>query len=68
MVQKRNEELKNMTDAELIKQMQKRQAEMLEGRFKGAGAGERNVHAGRNMRRDIARIKTEMRRRELAEV
>jgi ribosomal protein L29 len=35
-------------------------------RFEGAGSRRRNVREGRELRRDIARIQTELRARELA--
>ncbi|HEY4513726.1 MAG TPA: 50S ribosomal protein L29 [Candidatus Paceibacterota bacterium] len=63
-----------MTDIKTksVEELQKTVAEKREAfrvfRFGGAGSRARNVREGRNLRREIAQILTELRARELAEM
>jgi len=58
-------ELREMTDQELEQQLRDQAMALRNLRFSMATGTVDNVRASRNVRRDIARIKTEMRRREL---
>jgi ribosomal protein L29 len=59
---------KNMSDTELLKTLQQKRSEVREFRFDVAGSKAANVHEKRNAKKDIARILTELRRRELEAV
>ena len=52
---------KNTTD--LMKLLKEKRAELQKFRFSIAGSKSRNVREGRNVKRDIARILTELRSR-----
>lgn len=54
-------ELRKKKDNELYKLLREKRNEIRELRFSGTGTS--NVHASRNLRRDIARIMTELRSR-----
>jgi ribosomal protein L29 len=60
MATKKTSEFKGKSAAELTKALAQMREEMRTMRFNGAGARSKDPHAGRKMRRDIARILTEM--------
>lgn len=51
------------TDAELEKELREKRKTLQQFRFGSAGSRTRNVKEGHNVRRDIARILTELHRR-----
>ncbi len=51
---------------ELKKQLADKREALRAFRFEGAGSRTRNVRAGRELRREIARLMTELRERELS--
>jgi ribosomal protein L29 len=53
-------ELKEKTQAEILTLIQEKREELRKISFGTAGSTMRNVHAGRNLRRDIARAMTEL--------
>ncbi len=53
-------ELKEKNVAELTDLVKEKREELRKIRFGTAGSTMRNVHAGKNLRRDIARIMTEL--------
>ena len=55
---------KDTSDAELVKALREKREVSRAGRFAASGAKVKNVHEGRNVRKDIARILTEIRRRQ----
>lgn len=60
-------ELKKKSDADLRKMIQEKREELRVFRFGEAGSRSRNVRAGRNARRVIAQVLTELKLRALAE-
>ena len=58
-------DIKKETEEALKKSVTDLQEQLRVFRFEGAGSRLRNVRAGRNLRHDIARTKTELRAREL---
>jgi ribosomal protein L29 len=63
-----SKELKEKNITELTTLVNEKREELRKIRFGTAGATMRNVHAGRNLRRDIARIMTELTSRATARV
>ena len=61
-------ENKTKTDEHLKKEVVDTQEKLRVIRFGGAGSRSRNVKESRNLRREIARAKTELRSREIAQV
>jgi large subunit ribosomal protein L29 len=59
-------EFRDMTDDELASQLTKRSDDLISFRLQMATGVVDNVRAARNARRDIARIKTILRERELS--
>ena len=59
-------ELQEFSDADLVSELENTQAEYQKMRFDHAVKGLDNPMELREMRKDIARIKTEVRRRQLA--
>lgn len=59
-------EIKLMNVEDLKKSVIEKRAALRTFRFGGAGSRTRNVREGRNLRKEIARILTEVRSRELA--
>jgi large subunit ribosomal protein L29 len=59
-------DLKNLEIAELQKSVADKREELRSFRFGGAGSRARNVREGRELRREIARMLTELRAREIA--
>ena len=59
-------ELREMTNEELAQRLKERLDDVRTFRFQGATGTVENTRGSRNARRDIARIKTIMRERELA--
>lgn len=53
-------ELKEKNEAELVKLVAEKREELRKLRFGVAGSAMRNVHAGKNLRREIARMLTEL--------
>ena len=53
-------EFKNKTKKDLIKELQSQKDALQSFRFGGAGSKTRNVKEGRNIRKNIARILTEI--------
>ena len=60
-------DLKKHSIADLQKELATKRAALMAFRFGEAGSRTRNVKEGRTVRRDIARILTEMNARKLAE-
>jgi ribosomal protein L29 len=58
--------IKDKSDQDLRKLIGEKEAELASFRFGAAGAKVTNVKLGRNVRREIAQIKTVLRERELA--
>jgi len=65
MSHKRTTELRGQSDKDLKQRLEEQEQAVLDARFAGAGSQERDAHKTRKLRRDIARIRTEIRRREL---
>ena len=61
-------ELQEFSDADLVSELEGTQAEYQKMRFDHAVKGLDNPMELREMRKDIARIKTEIRRRQLAQM
>lgn len=59
-------EFREMADQELQKEIEERQKDLVQFRLQMTTGVVENVRAARNARRDIARIKTVQRQRELA--
>lgn len=59
-------EFREMADQELQKEVEERQKDLIQFRLQMTTGVVENVRAARNARRDIARIKTVQRQRELA--
>lgn len=59
------EELNGKTNDELVELVRTKQEELRQTRFSAAGSRTRNTKAARNLRKEIARIKTILRQREL---
>lgn len=57
------QELKEKNEAEILTLIKEKREELRKISFGTAGSTMRNVHAGRNLRRDIARAMTELTRR-----
>ncbi len=53
-------ELKEKNEADLVKLVAEKREELRKLRFGVAGSTMRNVHAGKNLRREIAQILTEI--------
>ena len=62
-----NKDIQAKNDTDLKKDCVLRGEELLKLRFKGAGAGPQDAMTVRNLKKDIARIKTEIRSRELSD-
>lgn len=56
-------ELKEKNESELTKLIAEKREELRKLRFGVAGSAMRNVHAGKNLRREIAQVLTELTRR-----
>ncbi|MGB4076308.1 MAG: 50S ribosomal protein L29 [Minisyncoccia bacterium] len=63
---KKKSTLTNKTAEELVKILGEKREELRKLRFEAAGARPKDVNAPRKVRRDIARIHTEMRRSTLS--
>ena len=61
------EDIKTRSTDELLKIVADKRESLRVFRFGGAGSRTRNVREGRNLRRDIAQILTEIRARQLPE-
>ncbi len=59
----KNETLKNKTDKDLIKKLEDKRKQLRAFRFGVEGSKTKNIREGRNTRREIARILTEMKLR-----
>lgn len=59
----KNETLKNKTDKDLIKKLDDKRKQLQGFRFGVEGSKTKNIREGRNTRREIARILTEMKSR-----
>jgi ribosomal protein L29 len=59
-------DIKGQADEQLQKSLRDLREQLRVFRFEGQGSRTRNVRGGRNMRREIARILTELRTREAA--
>ncbi len=68
MASKKFLELKDFTDTDLLSELEGTEASYQKMRFDHAVKGLDNPLELREMRRDVARIKTEIRRRELAQM
>ena len=68
MATKKFLELQDFTDEELQQELKEAQQEYVSLKFDHSVAGLENPMVLRNLRRDIARLKTEIRRRELAQM
>lgn len=68
MATKKYLELQNMDDADLMSELTEAKAEYSKLRFDHAITGLENPLTLRNLRRDIARLNTEIRKRELAKM
>ena len=55
--------LANKTDHELLKELAEKRSGLRNFRFGATGSRTRNVKEGRNLRKDIARLLTEINRR-----
>ncbi len=66
MANSKNLEIKGLSDAELIDELASMEREYQKFQFDHAIKGLENPLSLKEMRRDIARVKTEMRSRELA--
>jgi len=62
------EEIKKKKDAELIELLTKKQEDLRELRFGVSGGGTNRTSAFSSLRKDIARIKTEINARERARI
>ena len=60
-------DIKQQGEDSLRKSIQDMREQLRVFRFEGAGSRTRNVRAGRNLRREIARILTELRGRQLSQ-
>ena len=60
-------DLKKQSTDDLKRAVSEKQTALRAFRFGGAGSRTRNVREGRNLRKEIARLLTEIRIRELAE-
>ena len=60
------DDLKKATPENLKKSLADMREQLRTFRFEGEGSRRRNVREGRNLRRDVARILTELRIREIA--
>ncbi|OGG57490.1 50S ribosomal protein L29 [Candidatus Kaiserbacteria bacterium RIFCSPHIGHO2_01_FULL_55_17] len=60
-------DIKEQTPEELKKAIAEKREALRQFRFGGAGSRTRNVREGRALRKDIARILTELRARELVQ-
>lgn len=58
-------DIKKLNMNDLKKQITEKRSELRDFRFGGAGSRTRNVREGRFLRRDIARLMTELRTREI---
>ncbi|MDP3734893.1 MAG: 50S ribosomal protein L29 [bacterium] len=54
---------KDISDVDLAKALREKRETLRAFRFASSGAKVKNVHEGRNVRRDVARILTELERR-----
>ncbi|MBI5915977.1 MAG: 50S ribosomal protein L29 [Bacteroidetes bacterium] len=68
MATKKYLELQELTDSDLIAELEGSEAEYNKARFDHAVKGLDNPLEIRDMRRDIARIQTEVRRREMSQM
>jgi large subunit ribosomal protein L29 len=68
MATKKYLELQNMDDADLMTELSEAKAEYTKLRFDHAITGLENPLTLRNLRRDIARLNTEIRKRELGKM
>ncbi len=59
-------DLKNMETTELLKNVADKRETLRSQRFSAAGSRSRNVREARELRKDIARMLTEVRAREIA--
>jgi len=59
----KKENFQKKSDADLKKAVEQNRSALRDFRFSGAGGRTRNVREGRTLRRDIARILTELTRR-----
>ena len=66
MATKKYLELHDFSDSDLLKEFNEAKEEYIKFKFDHSVAGLENPLTLRSLRRDISRIKTEMRRRELA--
>ena len=57
---KKKENLKGMNKSELAKKLKDFNDSLRSLRFKGEGARSKNVREGRNLKKDIARVMTEI--------
>ena len=55
---------KDTSDTDLVKALREKREASRAGRFAASGTKVKNVHEGRNVRKDIARILTEISRRQ----
>jgi ribosomal protein L29 len=55
---------KDTSDANLEKALREKREAFRAFRFAASGTKAKNVHEGRNLRKDVARLLTEMRRRQ----
>lgn len=53
-------ELREKNDADLVKLVAEKREELRKLRFGAGGAAMRNVHAGKNLRQEVAQILTEI--------
>ena len=68
MATKKFVELQEMTDADLASELQETQTQQQKLKFDHASKGLENPQLIKEIRRDIARLQTELRRRELAQM
>lgn len=59
-------ELQKMNDTDLAQHVSDKREELRKMRFGASGSGMRNTHSIRNLRREIARALTELRKRQTA--
>ena len=59
-------EFKNKSKKDLVKTLNEKKGALQDFRFGGAGSKSKNVKEGKNLRKDIARILTELKSQETA--
>lgn len=67
MAEINKKEIKNVSQAELVKEVANKREELRKFRFGSTGSKVKNVKLGRTVRKDIARFMTELNARKIAD-